>query len=58
MAERGKNGEGKRNINMNMIKPYETETSFALKYHGLAHGKKKRKDISSSHGVKQRQTEK
>lgn len=47
---------------MNMIKTYETETSFALKYDNvLAHGsnvrkkKKKRKGISSSGGVKQKQ---
>jgi len=58
---RGKNGEEKRNRNMNMIKPYETETSIALKYDNvLAHGSnvsRKRKGISSSRGVKQRQTE-
>lgn len=46
---------------MSMIKPYGTETSFALKYGDtLAHGSnvRKKKGISSSCGVKQRQNDK
>ncbi len=61
MAERGKNGEEKRNRNMNMIKSHEIETSLALKYDTvLAHGSnvsRKGKGISSLCGVKQRQIE-